>query len=121
MLYGPSDPCKTGIYRAADNNIFRLIDGIYSNRFASVGSGDIIKSTAYVENFSDAIIFSLENSSQFELYIYADSPALSLNEIIENICSSLEKNYLQSYLFILCMFFQKYSIFSRLLHESTFL
>ena len=91
VLYGPSDPCKTGIYRAADNNIFRLIDGIYSNRFASVGSGDIIKSTAYVENFSDAIIFSLENSSQFELYIYADSPALSLNEIIENICSSLRK------------------------------
>lgn len=85
VLYGPSNPENTGIYRAVDNNIFRLIDGIYSNRFAIVGDGSTIKTTAYVKNFVDSIIFASENTKGFELYVYADSPPSRMIELVRDI------------------------------------
>lgn len=72
VLYGPSDPKNTGIYRAVDNNIFRLIDGIYNKRFLIVGDGKTIKTTAYVKNFVHSIIHAIPSEPQNKLYIYAD-------------------------------------------------
>ena len=82
VLYGPSSPKNTGLYRAIDNNIFRMIDGISSKRFAIVGNGKTIKSTAYIENFVEAIIFSYKQNSNRSLYIYADRPASKIESLV---------------------------------------
>ncbi len=82
VLYGPSSPENTGLYRAIDNNIFRMIDGIASKRFAIVGNGKTIKSTAYIENFAEAIIFSFKQSSNRSLYIYSDRPASKIEYLV---------------------------------------
>ena len=89
VLYGISDPDKTGIYRAADNNVFRLIDGIASGRFAMVGNGNVVKSMAYIENFVDAIIFIAEHCPKFDIYTYADPPALPLRDLVMQISTRL--------------------------------
>tara|TARA_B110001450_G_scaffold256385_1_gene286686 strand:+ start:23590 stop:24633 length:1044 start_codon:yes stop_codon:yes gene_type:complete len=92
VLYGPSNPKNTGIYRAVDNNIFRLIDGIYSKRFAIVGNGKTIKTTAYVKNFVDSIIFAAENTRGYELYVYADAPPSEMQELVKDIRQQLGKS-----------------------------
>jgi len=91
VLYGPSDPNNTGIYRAVDNNIFRLIDGIYSNRFAIVGNGSTIKTTAYVKNFVESVLFAIEQTKGYELYIYADQPPTTMIDLVKNIRANLGK------------------------------
>ena len=91
VLYGPSNPNNTGMYRAVDNNIFRLIDGIYSNRFAIVGDGNTVKTTAYVKNFVDSILFSLERSQGYKLYVYADHPPLIMKDLVTIIRTKLKK------------------------------
>lgn len=92
VLYGPSNPKNTGIYRAVDNNIFRLIDGIASKRFAIVGDGKTIKTTAYVKNFVQSIIFALENTKGYELYVYADTPPSSMIDLVKEIRLQLGKS-----------------------------
>lgn len=92
VLYGPSNPENTGIYRAVDNNVFRLIDGIYSRRFAIVGNGETIKTTAYVKNFVDSIIFAAENTVGYELYVYADAPPSKMQELVKDIRQQLGKS-----------------------------
>ena len=92
VIYGPSDPEYTGIYRAVDNNIFRLIDGIYSGRFAIIGNGKTLKTTAYVKNFVQALIFLLkENRSGCEKYVYADQPPMQTSDLVFIIRSLLGK------------------------------
>ena len=85
VLFGPSNPEKTGIYRAVDNNIFRLIDGIFCNRFAIVGNGRTIKTTAYVKNFVESIIFAAQKTEGYELYVYADSPPSQMIELVREL------------------------------------
>ena len=92
VLFGPSNPDKTGIYRAVDNNIFRLIDGIYSKRFAIVGDGRTIKTTAYIKNFVDSIIFAAKNTRGYELYVYADAPPSRMIDLVRNIRLQLGKS-----------------------------
>ena len=93
VIYGPSNPKYTGIYRAVDNNIFRLIDGIYNRRFFIVGDGKTIKSTAFVKNFVDAVIHLLKNSNSYKskLYVYTDEPPKSTLELVESIRGFLQK------------------------------
>ena len=91
VLYGPSNPNNTGMYRAVDNNIFRLIDGIHSNRFAIVGDGNTVKTTAYVKNFVDSILFSLERSEGYKLYVYADYPPLIMKDLVGIIRTKFNK------------------------------
>lgn len=92
VLYGPSDPEYTGMYRAVDNNIFRLIDGIYSNRFAIVGNGKTIKTTAYVKNFAKALMFLITDTPGCEIYVYADQPSTQTGELVKIIRGLLGKN-----------------------------
>tara|TARA_B100001093_G_scaffold420282_1_gene412154 strand:+ start:30023 stop:31063 length:1041 start_codon:yes stop_codon:yes gene_type:complete len=93
VLYGPSNPHYTGIYRAVDNNIFRLIDGIYNRRFMIVGNGKTIKSTAYVKNFVDSILHLLKNNNSYrsKLYVYADEPPKTTLELVKYIRKYLNK------------------------------
>jgi len=89
---GHQIPKKTGVYRAVDNNIFRLIDGISANRFAIVGDGKTIKTTAYVKNFVDSIIFAIENLKGYELYVYADTPPSPMIGLVKDIRFRLGKS-----------------------------
>lgn len=82
VLYGPSDPNNTGLYRAIDNNIFRLIDGIFRRRFAFLGSETTPKSTAYVKNFVAALNFSIPISPGINTYIYCDEPPLLTGDLV---------------------------------------
>ena len=82
VLYGPSDPTRTGMYRAVDNNIFRLIDGIYSRRFAILGDGETVKTTAYVKNFCDALRWCLMYSGSQTLFVYADEPPEKMKNLV---------------------------------------
>lgn len=82
VLYGPSDPTRTGMYRAVDNNIFRLIDGIYSRRFAILGDGETVKTTAYVKNFCDALRWCLKYSGPETLFVYADEPPEKMKSLV---------------------------------------
>tara|TARA_A100001015_G_scaffold48648_1_gene53759 strand:- start:2482 stop:3525 length:1044 start_codon:yes stop_codon:yes gene_type:complete len=91
VLYGGSDPQKTGIYRAADNNIFRLIDGIYNGRFVMVGDGTIVKTTAYVKNFCEALLFIISRVHGRKIFVYADYPPRKLADIVQIICGVLER------------------------------
>lgn len=92
VLYGPSDPKQTGLYRAVDNNIFRLIDGIFKNRFAIVGDGSTVKSTAYVHNFVAALIFISNAKPGLELFIYTDEPIKTTMELVQIIRHELGKS-----------------------------
>ena len=92
VLYGPSDPNNTGIYRAIDNNIFRLIDAIYKKRFAFIGDINTPKTTAYIENFVDAILFCLAQKPGYEIYIYCDEPALETGSLVKLIRSKFNRS-----------------------------
>lgn len=91
VLYGPSDPTRTGLYRAVDNNIFRLIDGIFKKRFAIVGDGATIKSTAYVHNFVAALMFILDERPGLEIFVYTDEPTKTTLELVQIIRRKLGK------------------------------
>lgn len=92
VLYGPSDPTKTGLYRAVDNNIFRLIDGIFKKRFAIVGDGSTIKSTAYVHNFVAALKFIADEKPGLQIFVYTDEPTKTTLELVQIIRSKLGKS-----------------------------
>ena len=91
VLYGPSNPKNTGLYRAIDNNIFRLIDGIFKKRFMIVGNGLTPKTTAYVKNFVAAILFSEPRMPGYDIFIYCDQPPKETRELVFLIRSYLGK------------------------------
>ncbi|MDC0495984.1 NAD(P)-dependent oxidoreductase [Planktomarina temperata] len=91
VLYGPSDPENTGIYRSMDNNIFRLIDNIAKNRFAFVGNENTIKTAAYVDNFVDSIIFLMTPRTGYRIYIYCDMPYFETGKLVRTIRKLLGK------------------------------
>ena len=82
-----SNPINTGIYRAVDN-IFRLIDGISNGRFAIVGDGTTVKTTAYVKNFTAAIRF-LSFQNLVLTSSIPDEPPLTMNEMTSHIANKL--------------------------------
>lgn len=82
VLYGPSNPQNTGMYRATDNNIFRLIDSIYKKRFAFIGDTTTKKTTAYVKNFVDSIMFLLYPKPGYQIFIYCDEPPLQTGDLV---------------------------------------
>ena len=84
VVYGPGNPPST--------NIYRLIDAIYTGRFAMVGPGEAIKSTSTIENLLAATLFLMERMERgVQTYIYVDEPALSTGELVERICQLLDK------------------------------
>lgn len=67
-------------------NVYNLIDMIYRKKFIFIGSGDNIKSVAYVENLVDATIFLLNKINPgVEVYNYSDEPQMTIKEIVDTI------------------------------------
>ncbi|KPJ68661.1 hypothetical protein AMJ44_05865 [candidate division WOR-1 bacterium DG_54_3] len=67
-------------------NVYNLIDVIYKRKFVFVGSGENIKSVAYVENLVDATIFLMNKMNPgIQIYNYSDEPQMSIKEIVDTI------------------------------------
>ena len=64
-------------------NVYNLIQQIKNNRFVMIGSGENIKSMAYVRNVAEFIKFSLDLDKNYHLYNYVDKPDLSMNSLIK--------------------------------------
>ncbi|MCX6120424.1 MAG: NAD-dependent epimerase/dehydratase family protein [Ignavibacteriales bacterium] len=69
-------------------NIFRLIRQVCDGRFLMVGSGENVKSIAYVRNLVDATIY-LKDRCEAGLHIfnYADEPHMQTRELVALIAS----------------------------------
>lgn len=63
-------------------NVFNLLKQIASRRFAMFGSGQNVKSMAYVENVADFLVHALGCGPGVNIYNYVDKPDLTVNEIV---------------------------------------
>ena len=78
VVYGAGNPSNT--------NVWRLMDAIYRDRFLMIGSGDVIKTTSYVENLVAATLFLMDRSrTGCHPYIYVDEPKLRTRELVSRI------------------------------------
>lgn len=75
VIYGPGDP----------GNVLRMIKGIIKGTFFIPGDPEIIKSHGYIYGLIDSVIFTMEQSSEYILYNYAENPCLPLGEMVEEI------------------------------------
>lgn len=66
-------------------NVFTLIDQIRRRRFAMVGSGDNIKSIAYVENVAAFLQHVLARPPGFDVYNYVDKPDYRTRDLVSTI------------------------------------
>jgi nucleoside-diphosphate-sugar epimerase len=84
VVFGPDNPTNT--------NVYRLIDAIHNNKFVMVGKGDAIKATSYIENLVAATFFVVERMREgVQTFIYVDEPKLSTANMVDQICSLLQK------------------------------
>lgn len=70
-------------------NVYNLIKQVASGKFMMVGDGRNKKSMAYVGNVAAFLQHILADTSNGEIYNYADMPDLSMNELMDVICSKL--------------------------------
>lgn len=64
-------------------NVYNLLRQMATGRFLMVGSGENVKSMAYVDNVAAFLIHSLSFGPGVHLYNYIDKPDLSMNELVE--------------------------------------
>lgn len=63
-------------------NVYNLMNQIVSNRFIMVGKGQNKKSMAYVDNLAAFLIFCIDKTKKYALYNYADTPDLTMDELV---------------------------------------
>lgn len=63
-------------------NVYNLLNQINSKKFAMFGSGENIKSMAYVKNVAGFINHSLSFNQGLHLYNYIDKPDMNMNELV---------------------------------------
>lgn len=63
-------------------NVFNLLNQIASKKFLMLGSGENIKSMAYVENVAAFLEYCLNLKHGKHLYNYIDKPDLNMNNLI---------------------------------------
>lgn len=66
-------------------NVYNLLKQISSGMFPMVGSGENIKSMAYVENVAAFIEFWLDSSPGIRVFNYVDKPDLTMNKLVHTI------------------------------------
>ena len=93
--------CKVIIIRPAvvfgENNfgnVYNLIIQIKSKFYAIIGSGQNIKSIAYVKNVVESVLFAINNiDNMYFEYNYSDYPQISTEELSKKICDQLKISY----------------------------
>lgn len=73
-------------------NVYRLMKAINSKLYIRIGSGENIKSIAYVENLAQFIFFLMYSKHNLKVYNYVDKPDLKLNELEDLIAANLGVN-----------------------------
>lgn len=63
-------------------NVFNLFQQIARRRFLMIGSGENIKSLAFVENIADFLHYSLSFGPGVRIFNYVDEPSFSMNELV---------------------------------------
>lgn len=72
-------------------NVYNLLKQISSGFFPMVGSGNNIKSMAYVENVASFIYYMIKNAKGYEVYNYVDKPDLTMNELVSLVKAKMGK------------------------------
>jgi nucleoside-diphosphate-sugar epimerase len=74
-------------------NVYNLLSQIASKHFIMVGKGTNMKSMAYVGNVVAFVKFCLEHHLEgYHVYNYVDKPDFTMNELMRQVESSLEKS-----------------------------
>ena len=73
-------------------NVYSLINQIASGRFLMVGSGNNIKSIAYVGNVAAFLMHTLSLGPGVHIFNYVDGPDLKTRDLVEHIKSCLGKS-----------------------------
>lgn len=64
-------------------NVYNLLHQIASGKFLMVGSGNNVKSMAYVGNITAFLSYSLTLGPGIEIFNYVDGPDMSTSELVE--------------------------------------
>jgi nucleoside-diphosphate-sugar epimerase len=70
-------------------NVYNLLHQIASGHFRMVGSGTNKKSMAYVGNVAELIIYSLTLGPGIHIFNYADTPDMSMNDLVARVNQAL--------------------------------
>ncbi len=73
-------------------NVYNLLHQIASGRFLMIGSGQNVKSMAYVENIADFLTYSLGFSRGSHIFNYVDGPDMSTRDLVTHVWHCLGKN-----------------------------
>ena len=72
-------------------NVYNLLNQIASGRFLMVGSGDNVKSIAYVGNVAAFLVHTLSLGSGVHIFNYIDGPDMNTRDLVEHIRHCLGK------------------------------
>jgi len=72
-------------------NVYNLLKQISSGKFMMVGNGNNKKSMAYVGNVVAFIEYCANNMNGLQLFNYIDKPDLTMNELVSQVETSLNK------------------------------
>lgn len=73
-------------------NVYNLLHQMASGKFLMVGSGDNVKSMAYVGNIAAFLSYSLRLGPGVEIFNYVDGPDMSTSELVQFIGRCLGKS-----------------------------
>lgn len=74
-------------------NVYNLLKQISSGKFLMIGSGNNVKSMAYVGNIVAFISFLIENKTTgYNVFNYIDKPDMTMNQLVELVSSTLDKH-----------------------------
>ncbi|WP_346825385.1 NAD-dependent epimerase/dehydratase family protein [Serratia inhibens] len=86
-------------------NVYNLFRQIASGRFVMIGSGNNMKSMAYVENIAARLEHALDQQASYQVSNYVDKPDFTMNQLVDVISSSLgreNKTIRIPYIFGIC-------------------
>lgn len=72
--------------------MYNLFRQIASGRFVMIGSGNNMKSMAYVENIAARLEHALDQQSTYQVSNYVDKPDFTMNQLVDVISSSWAEN-----------------------------
>jgi len=73
-------------------NVYNLLRQIATGKFLMVGSGDNVKSMAYVGNVAAFLVHALTFDSGVHIFNYVDGPDMDTNTLVRQILQSLGKS-----------------------------
>ncbi|KAA8996982.1 NAD-dependent epimerase/dehydratase family protein [Affinibrenneria salicis] len=73
-------------------NVYNLFRQIASGWFVMIGSGNNMKSMAYVENIAARLEYALDQQPSYQISNYVDKPDFTMNQLVDIISAALGRN-----------------------------